>query len=156
MRESASPLIVGFFCSWCAYRAADLVGTTRRAHTANLRPLRVVCTGRVGTELVLRTLAAGADGVLIVGCHPGECHRVDGNLKALRRVTLVRRLLAQVGVEEERVQLVWSAASEGGTLADAADRMEETLRRLGPLTRRTDIFGVLHPEDGGPGTLQWA
>ena len=155
MDDSTNPLIVGFLCTWCAYRAADLVGTTRRPYTANLRPLRVVCTGRVGTELVMRTLAAGADGVLIVGCHPGECHRVDGNLKALRRVTLLRRVLAQVGVEEERVQLVWSAASEGGALAEAADRMAETLRRLGPLVRRTDVFEALHP-DGWPGALEGA
>jgi F420-non-reducing hydrogenase iron-sulfur subunit len=145
-------LIVGFLCTWCAYRAADLVGTARRPYTATLRPLRVVCTGRVGTELVLRTLAAGADGVLIVGCHPGECHRVDGNLKALRRVTLLRRTLAQVGVEVERVQLLWSAASEGTVLADAADQMTRTLRELGPLKRRTDVFQALHP-DGRPDGL---
>lgn len=103
----------------------------------------------------MRTLAAGADGVLVVGCHPGECHRTDGNLKALRRVSLLRRALAQVGVEEERIQLVWSAASEGGALAEAADRMADTLRRLGPLVRRTDVFEALHP-DGWPGTLDGA
>ena len=153
MDSSTRPLIVGFLCTWCAYRAADLVGTTRRPYTASLRPLRVVCTGRVGTELVMRTLAAGADGVLIVGCHPGECHRVDGNLKALRRVALLRRTLAQVGVEEERIQLVWSAASEGGALAEAADQMAETLRSLGPLVRRMNVFEALHP-DGWPGTLE--
>lgn len=136
MNDSADPLIVGLFCTWCAYRAADLVGTTRRPYAPNLRPIRVVCTGRVSPELVLRTLAAGADGVLVVGCHAGECHRVDGNLKALRRVTLLRRALAQVGVEPDRVQLILAAASEGAMLAEAADRMTAELRRLGPLTRR--------------------
>ncbi len=153
MDDSTSPLIVGFFCTWCAYRAADLVGTMRRPYTVGLRPLRVVCTGRVGTELVMRTLAAGADGVLIVGCRPGECHRGDGNLKALRRVTLLRRALAQVGVEEERVQLLWSAASEGVMLAEAADQMTETLHRLVPLARRTDVFEAPLP-DGWPGALE--
>jgi F420-non-reducing hydrogenase iron-sulfur subunit len=146
VEDSARPLIVGFFCTWCAYRAADLVGTTRRPYAANLRPLRVVCTGRVAPELVLRTLTAGADGVLVVGCHPGECHRSDGNLKALRRLTLLRLALGQVGVDEKRVQLVWTAASEGPALAEAADRMTEELRLLGPLTRRTDVFGSLQPE----------
>lgn len=146
MREPADPLIVGLFCTWCAYRAADLVGTTRRPYAANLRPIRVVCTGRVSPELILRTLAAGADGVLVVGCHAGECHRVDGNLKALRRLSLLRRTLAQVGVEPDRVQLVLAAASEGATLADAADRMTAELRRLGPLARRTN--GAGSPLDG--------
>jgi len=133
---------VGFFCTWCAYRAADLVGTTRRPYAPNLRPLRIVCTGRVGPELVLRTLAAGADGVLVVGCHPGECHRSDGNLKALRRLTLLRLALRQVGVEEERVQLVWTAASEGPALAQAADEMTASLDRLGPLDRRSGLDGI--------------
>lgn len=153
MDDSTSPLIVGFLCTWCAYRAADLVGTTRRPYAANLRPLRVVCTGRVSTELVMRTLAAGADGVLIVGCHPGECHRIDGNLKALRRVSLLRRALAQVGVEKDRVQLVWSASSEGGVLTQAVDQMTDTLRRLGPLVRRTDVFDALRPA-GWPDALE--
>lgn len=146
MAQSPSPVVVGFLCTWCAYRAADLVGTTRRPYASSFRPLRVVCSGRVGPELVLQALVAGADGVLVVGCRPGECHRVDGNLKALHRLTLLRRALAQVGVEEERVQLVWTAASEGVALADAADAMAETVRSLGPLTRRDEIFGVLRPQ----------
>lgn len=134
--NNGGPPIVGFFCTWCAYRAADLAGTTRRPYAPSLRPIRVVCTGRVGPELVLRTLAAGAEGVLVVGCHPGECHRVDGNIKALRRITLLREVLGQVGIHPERIQLVWAAASEGVALAEAADRMSETLRTLGPLERR--------------------
>jgi F420-non-reducing hydrogenase iron-sulfur subunit len=141
MNDSAEPLIVGLFCTWCAYRAADLVGTTRRPYAANLRPIRVVCTGRVSPELILRTFKAGADGVLVVGCHAGECHRVDGNLKALRRLILLRRALAQVGVEQERVQLVLAAASEGAVLAEAADRMTAELRQLGPLARSSSGIG---------------
>jgi F420-non-reducing hydrogenase iron-sulfur subunit len=153
--KSGTPLVVGYLCTWCAYRAADLVGTMRRPYASSFRPVRVVCTGRVSPELVLRTLAAGADGVLVVGCHPGECHRVDGNLKALRRLTLLRRVLAEVGVEEQRVQLVWTAASEGQQLAEAADRIAEAVQRLGPLERRADIFDALltadrPPAGGGP------
>jgi F420-non-reducing hydrogenase iron-sulfur subunit len=151
MERPPNPVVVGFLCTWCAYRAADLVGTTRRPYSSGFRPVRVVCSGRVGPELVLRALAAGADGVLVVGCRPGECHRVDGNLKALRRVTLLRRALDQVGVDRERVQLVWTAASEGAVLAEAADAMAETVRRLGPLARRDHIFGAMCPEsDPGP------
>jgi len=137
-----NPLVVAFLCTWCAYRAADLVGTTRRSYAASVRPVRVVCTGRVGPELILNALAAGADGVLVVGCHPGECHRTDGNLKAQRRVKLLRHLLSQVGIAPERVDVVWAAASEGGVLADAADRMADTVRRLGPLRSRPTAHGT--------------
>ncbi len=148
MQQTPGPVVVGFLCTWCAYRAADLVGTTRRPYASSFRPLRVVCSGRVGPELVLQALAAGADGVLVVGCRPGECHRVDGNLKALRRLTLLRRALEQVGIDGERVRLVWAAASEGAVLAAAVDAMADTVRRLGPLTRRHDLFGALAPADG--------
>lgn len=151
MKSSSTVVGVGFLCTWCAYRAADLAGTTRRAYAPGFRPLRVICSGRVGPELVLRALAAGADGVLVVGCRPGECHRVDGNLKSLRRLTLLRRVLAQVGIEQERVGMVFTAASEGGALAEAADGLMATLRELGPLTRRTPILGVRRSENkAGP------
>ncbi len=142
MEDRAGPHVVGFFCTWCAYRAADLLGTTRRPYSPYLRPVRVECTGRVSPELVLAALAAGAEGVLIVGCHPGECHRTDGNIKALRRIALLRRLLASVGLEPERVELVWAAASEGAVLAEAADRMTQVLRRLGPLKRHSGLAGT--------------
>jgi len=143
MKRSSDPVIVGFLCTWCAYRAADLVGTTRRPYASSFRPLRVVCSGRVGPELVLQALAFGADGVLVVGCRPGECHRVDGNLKALHRLTLLRHALGQVGIEEDRVRLAWTAASEGVMLAEAVDAMAETVRRLGPLDRQDDILLAL-------------
>lgn len=139
MDRPFTPSIVAFFCTWCAYRAADLVGTTRRPYSPAIRPLRVVCSGRVGPELILKTLAAGADGVLVVGCHPGECHRTDGNLKTQRRIILLRRALEQIQVEPERVDLVWAAASEGGTVAEAADRLAATLTRLGPLRGRRPL-----------------
>lgn len=128
------PRIVSFLCNWCAYRAADLVGTTRKPYAANLRTVRCTCTGRISPELILRTLKAGADGVLVVGCHPGECHRGDGNLKALRRISMLRRLLEQVGIEPDRVQLAWTAASEGARFAEVADRMASQILQMGPVT----------------------
>ncbi len=136
MEERPQPVIVGFLCTWCAYRAADLVGTVRRPYTAGFLPVRVLCTGRISPELILQALLMGADGVLVMGCHPGECHRTDGNLKALARVALVRRLLQGVGIDPGRVEIVWTSASEGSSLARAADAMAERLAALGSLVRR--------------------
>jgi F420-non-reducing hydrogenase iron-sulfur subunit len=133
MSESFEPVIVGFLCNWCSYRAADLAGTARIHYAPNMRPIRVMCSARVEPQFVIKALREGADGVMIAGCHPGECHYVDGNIKALRRYELLKRMLRQWGVEEERVQLVWAAASEGNVLAAAVDRMTEELRALGPL-----------------------
>ena len=127
------PVIIGFLCNWCSYRAADLAGTARLHYAPNMRPIRVMCSGRVEPDMVLKALREGADGVLIAGCHPGECHYTEGNLKALRRYTLLKRMLSQFGIEEERVQLVWASASEGNLLAEAVNRMTESLRALGPL-----------------------
>jgi F420-non-reducing hydrogenase iron-sulfur subunit len=107
-----------------------------------MRPIRVMCSGRIDPQFVLKALREGADGVMIAGCHPGECHYVEGNLKALRRFFLLRRTLKQLGVEEERVQLVWASASEGVILADAVDRMTEQLRELGPLRWQETVLGA--------------
>ena len=133
MSEQFEPVIVGFLCNWCSYRAADLAGTSRLHYAPNMRVIRVMCSGRVDPQFVLKALRSGADGVLIAGCHPGECHYVEGNIKALRRFRLLKRMLLQLGVEEERVQLVWASASEGIILAAAVDRMTEEVRALGPL-----------------------
>jgi F420-non-reducing hydrogenase iron-sulfur subunit len=133
MSESFEPVIVGFLCNWCSYRAADLAGTSRIHYAPNVRPIRVMCSARVEPQFVLQAFRNGADGVMIAGCHPGECHYVDGNVKALRRYELLKRMLRQFGIEEERVQLVWAAASEGNVLAEAVDRMTEQVRALGPL-----------------------
>jgi F420-non-reducing hydrogenase iron-sulfur subunit len=140
MSEQYEPVIVGFLCNWCSYRAADLAGTARLHYAPNMRPIRVMCSGRVDPQFVLKVLREGADGVLIAGCHPGECHYVEGNIKALRRFMLLKRLLRQLGIEEERVQLVWASASEGIILAEAVDRMTEQLRALGPLRWRNTVL----------------
>ena len=141
MSEQYEPVIVGFLCNWCSYRAADLAGTARMHYAPNLRPMRVMCSGRVDPQFVLKALRDGADGVLIAGCHPGECHYVEGNIKALRRFVLLKRMLRQWGVEEERVQLVWASASEGNVLAETVNKMTEQLRVLGPLRWQRTVWG---------------
>ncbi len=141
MSEQFEPVIVGFLCNWCSYRAADLAGTARMKYAPNMRAIRVMCSGRVDPQFVLKALREGADGVMIAGCHPGECHYVEGNIKALRRYILLKRMLKQWGIEAERVQLVWASASEGNLLADAVDRMTEEVRALGPLQWRESVLG---------------
>jgi F420-non-reducing hydrogenase iron-sulfur subunit len=139
--QQFEPVIVGFLCNWCSYRAADLAGTSRTKYAPNMRAIRVMCSGRVDPQFVLKALREGADGVMIAGCHPGECHYVEGNIKALRRYVLLKRMLKQWGIEKERVQLVWASASEGNLLAEAVDRMTEEVRALGPLRWRQAVLG---------------
>jgi len=140
MSEPFKPVIVGFLCNWCSYRAADLAGTARLHYAPTLRPIRVMCTARVEPQFVLKALREGADGVLIAGCHPGECHYVEGNIKALRRYTLLKHMLLQLGIEPERVQIVWAAASESKVLAQTVDRMTLQLQQLGPLRWRQTVL----------------
>jgi F420-non-reducing hydrogenase iron-sulfur subunit len=141
MSDQYEPVIVGIFCNWCSYRAADLAGTARIHYAPNVRIMRVMCSARVDPQFVLKALRSGADGVMVAGCHPGECHYVNGNIKALRRFLLLKRMLRQLGVEDERVQLVWASASEGNILADAVNRMTEQVRALGPLRWDETVLG---------------
>ena len=127
------PKIVGFLCRWCAYTGADLAGLSRINYPPNVTPIRVNCSGRVDPTLVLKALASGADGVLIAGCHPGDCHYINGNWKTIKRFKLLQKLLDQFGVEKERVRLEWVSASEGGRYASIVESMTEELRTLGPL-----------------------
>ena len=127
------PRIVAFFCNWCTYLAADLAGTSRMKYAPNARVIRVMCSGRVDPQFVLDAFAQGADGVLIGGCHPGDCHYQEGNYKTLRRYRLLKRLLQQMGIEEERLRLEWISASEADRLRNAMNDMVEKVRALGPL-----------------------
>jgi F420-non-reducing hydrogenase iron-sulfur subunit len=136
--EQFEPVIIGFTCNWCSYRAADLAGTARVKYPPNVRLIRLMCSGRLDPTFVLKALAGGADGVLITGCHPGECHYIEQNYKAMRRFRLLQRTLAQMGLEPDRVRLVWASAAEGVRLAHEIERMVEDLRALGPL----DWFGT--------------
>jgi F420-non-reducing hydrogenase iron-sulfur subunit len=127
------PVIIGFTCNWCSYRAADLAGTARVKYPPNVRLIRLMCSGRLDPTFVLKAFAMGADGVMITGCHPGECHYVEQNYKALRRFLLLRRTLAQMGMDPRRLQLVWASAAEGVKLAQAISALVEEIRALGPL-----------------------
>ena len=127
------PKIVAFFCNWCTYLAADLAGTSRMRYAANIRVVRLMCSGRVDPQFVLDAFAKGADGVLIGGCHPGDCHYQEGNYKTLRRVQMLKRLLKDMGIEEDRFRLEWISASEADRLKFAVNDMVEKVRALGPL-----------------------
>ena len=133
MNETFEPVIVGFTCNWCSYRAADLAGTARIKYPPNVRLIRLMCSGRLDPTFVLKALAGGADGVMITGCHPGECHYIEQNYKTLRRFLLLRRILKQLGIEPERVKLVWASAAEGIHLAEEIAKMVQEVRALGPL-----------------------
>ncbi|MEW6547713.1 MAG: hydrogenase iron-sulfur subunit [Bacillota bacterium] len=130
------PRIVGIFCNWCSYAGADLAGVSRLKYPANLRIVRVMCSGRVEPTMVLKAFACGADGVLVAGCHPGDCHYQQGNYKTLRRVPLLERTLAQFGIHPSRFRLAWISASEGHKLVQVVSEMVEQVRDLGPLPRR--------------------
>jgi F420-non-reducing hydrogenase iron-sulfur subunit len=127
------PRIVAFFCNWCTYTAADLAGISRLKYAANVRVIRVMCSGRVDPQFVLDAFAEGADGVLIGGCHPGDCHYQEGNYKALRRVHLLTRILASLGIEQQRFRLEWISASEGDKVRTVINEMVGQVRALGPL-----------------------
>jgi len=127
------PTIVAFFCNWCTYTAADLAGTSRLKYPPNARVIRVMCSGRVDPQFVVEAFARGADGVLIGGCHPGDCHYIEGNYKTMRRVTLLRRLLREMGIADDRLRLEWISASEGEKVARVIGEMVAALRALGPL-----------------------
>ena len=133
---SFEPTIVGFLCNWCSYTGADLAGTSRIHYSPNVRIIRVMCTARIDPTFVFKALRDGADGVLICGCHPGDCHYSEGNYKTMRRHPLLMRMLRDFGVEEERVRLEWVSASEGQRFADIVADMTEKIRQLGPSSIR--------------------
>jgi F420-non-reducing hydrogenase iron-sulfur subunit len=131
--DSYEPKIVGFLCQWCSYTGADLAGTSRIQYPPTLRTVRVMCSGRVDPTFVVKALADGADGVLIAGCHPGDCHYNEGNYRAMRRYPLLLKMLDQFGIERDRVRLEWISASEGEKFARVVREMTERLKELGPL-----------------------
>lgn len=126
------PKIVGFACQWCTYAGADLAGTSRLQYPATVRLIRVPCSGRVNPAFVLRAFQRGADGVLVAGCHPGDCHYTSGNLFTRRRYSLVKRFLEYLGLEPERFRVEWISAAEGKRFAQVIREMTADLERLGP------------------------
>jgi len=138
------PKIIGFMCNWCSYRAADLAGTARIKYAPNVRIIRVMCSGRVDPTFVMKAFSMGADGVMMAGCHPGECHYIEQNYKAMRRYSMIQHTLKQLGIEPDRFRLVWASAAEGQQLAEAVDKFVEDVRKLGPLD-----WPANWQEDGG-------
>jgi len=127
------PRIVGFLCNWCAYSGADLAGVSRIQSSPSVRPIRVMCSGRIDPGFVFEALKGGADGVLLAGCHPGDCHYSEGNSRCLRRTLMMKRMLTEFGIDEERIRLEWISASEGEKFGRISWEMEEQIRALGPL-----------------------
>ena len=127
------PRIIAFLCNWCTYAGADLAGISRIQYAPNVRIIRVMCSGRIDPSFVMEAFQKGADGVLIGGCHFGDCHYLEGNYKALRRFLLLKKAVQQLGIEEERLRLEWVSAAEGSHFATIVNEMTEQIRALGPL-----------------------
>ncbi|MCL4459897.1 MAG: hydrogenase iron-sulfur subunit [Chloroflexi bacterium] len=153
MSTNFEPRIIGFLCNWCAYSGADLAGTSRMVHAPNVRVVRMMCTGRIDSTFVVRAFAAGADGIIIAGCHPGDCHYSEGNYKAMRRFFLMKKMLAQFGLEPERLRLEWVSAGEGAKWAKVVGEMTEAIRSLGPLDWGQNLIVEEHHEQAQVGVL---
>ena len=132
--KNYEPKIVAFFCNWCTYTAAALAGVSRLKYAPNVKVIRIMCSGRVDPQFILQAFASGADGVLIGGCHPGDCHYSEGNYKMLRRFRLLKRMLHSLGIDDERFRLEWISASEGEKVKTVINDMVEKLKVLGPLS----------------------
>lgn len=130
--KSFEPKIVAFLCNWCSYAGADLAGVSRLQYPPNVRVIRVPCSGRINPFFILAALQNGADGVLVSGCHPGDCHYLSGNYAARRKFALLKRLLEHAGLEKDRVQFSWVSASEGGRFAEVMTSVAKTIKALGP------------------------
>ncbi len=132
MTEEFEPKILVFACNWCSYAGADLAGVSRIQYPPNVRIIRVMCSGRVDPIYILKAFEYGADGVLVTGCHPGDCHYIDGNLRAKDRIDFLKECLKDVGIEPERLRLEWISASEGDKFARVVREMVEEVKKLGP------------------------
>ncbi|QGY41485.1 hydrogenase iron-sulfur subunit [Pseudodesulfovibrio cashew] len=137
MSHEFEPTILAFVCNWCTFTAADLAGTSRMVQQPNVRLVRMMCTGMVDPKYIVKSLLSGADGVLVSGCHPGDCHYINGNYKARRRVKLLNEILPQFGIERDRVRLTWVGASEGNEFAATVNNFINEIRELGPMETRS-------------------
>lgn len=132
--NSIEPKIIGFLCNWCSYEGADSAGRARKDYPANLRAVRVLCSGRIDPQFILQAFKEGADGVMILGCPPGDCHYKEGNFHMLRRYTFLKKVLAQFGIEEDRLRLAWVSAGERDKFIEVVSEMVEKVGQLGPLS----------------------
>ena len=127
------PNIIGFVCNWCTYAGADLAGSSRYSYPPNIKLIRLMCSGRVDPAFILETFARGADGVFVGGCHiPTDCHYQQGNFKALKRVTMLKKLISEMGIEPERLEIFWISASEGKRFSEVMTSFTDIIRELGP------------------------
>ncbi|MFH1445882.1 MAG: hydrogenase iron-sulfur subunit [Chloroflexota bacterium] len=127
------PNIIAFLCNWCSYAGADLAGTSRIQYPPNVKIIRVMCSSRINPLFLVNALQQGADGVLVAGCHPGDCHYAEGNFYARRRFFLIKNLMEYVGIEPERIQMAWVSASEGARWAKMIQDVTSEIRQLGPM-----------------------
>jgi len=143
------PRIIGFLCYWCSYTGADNAGTARMKYLPNVDIVKVMCSGRIDPELITTAFANGADGVMVLGCHIGDCHYISGNHKTMVRMPLVRRVLEDLGIEPERFRHEWVSAAEGEKFSKLVTEVTEQVRRLGPLNwpQRMHEWGVGHGQD---------
>jgi F420-non-reducing hydrogenase iron-sulfur subunit len=130
--DTWEPRIVAFLCNWCSYAGADLAGVSRIQYPSNVRVIRLPCSGRVNPLYIVKALQLGVDGVLVSGCHPGDCHYISGNLVARRKFALLKNFLEFIGIESNRVQFSWVSASEGSRFADLVTKVSDDIRKLGP------------------------
>ena len=131
-KEEFEPKIIGFLCNWCSYTGADLAGVSRLQYPSNIRIIKVMCSGRVNPQFVLKAFQEGADGVMVSGCHPGDCHYIEGNYHARRKLTMLSDILGFMGIEPERFQMSWVSASEGQKFAKIVTAFTEQVKELGP------------------------
>lgn len=139
MEEAKEPRIIAFLCNWCTYAGADLAGTARMTYPPNVRSVRLMCTGSLDPMYVIKAFLEGADGVLVGGCHPGDCHYTNGNFKARRRVALLWELMDALGLDRSRLWLRWISASEGGLFAQTIREMVDQLRARGPNPLKKEV-----------------
>ena len=133
--EEFEPNIIGFLCNWCSYAGADLAGTSRIQYPPNVKIIKVMCSGRVNPMYIINAFQQGADGVLVSGCHPGDCHYTSGNYLARRRIATMKKLLEFLGIEPDRVRMTWVSAAEGRKYADVVRELTEDIKKLGPMTK---------------------
>ena len=149
-RDGFEPKVIVFCCNWCAYAGADLAGVSRLKISPHFRVVRTMCSGRVDPELILEAFLAGADGIMVAGCHPGDCHYMEGNYRAMRRVTFLKRLMEELGLEPQRLALEWVSAGEGARFREVIDAFVNRVIELGPTPlggrRADDAVAAARPE----------
>ena len=146
MMSQFEPVIIGFLCNWCSYTGADLAGVARLQYPPNVRPIRVMCSGMVSPDLVMEAFSNGADGVIMMGCHPGECHYLEGNVKAQARAGVIKLVLEETGIHPDRFQIEWISSAEASVFADQITRFTGLIRKLGPYS--ADRGGRAAQKDG--------